>query len=46
MGLKILQRKHVPRYTVTGDSLPGDPINLALTGTLQQLRFAFAQPVG
>lgn len=43
MGLKLLQRKHVPRFTVTGDGLPGDPINLALVGTLDQLRSAFAQ---
>ncbi len=42
MGLKILQRRHVPRFTITGDGLPGDPINLVLTGTLQQLRSAFA----
>jgi LssY C-terminus len=42
MGLKILQRKHVPRYTITGDGLPGDPVNLVLMGTLQQLRAAFA----
>ena len=42
MGLKILQRKHVPRFTVTGDGLPGDPVNLALIGTLQQLRSTFA----
>jgi LssY C-terminus len=42
MGLKILQRKHVPRYTITGDGLPGDPVNLVLRGTLQQLRVAFA----
>jgi hypothetical protein len=42
MGLKILQRKLVPSFTVTGDGLPGDPVNLALTGTLQQLRAAFA----
>jgi hypothetical protein len=42
MGLKILQRKHVPSYTITGDGLPGDPVNLVLTGTLQQLREAFA----
>ncbi|MBV8617086.1 MAG: LssY C-terminal domain-containing protein [Acetobacteraceae bacterium] len=42
MGLKILQRKRVPRFTVTGDGLPGDPVNLALVGTLQQLRSAFA----
>jgi hypothetical protein len=42
MGLKILQHKHVPRYTITGDGLPGDPVNLALIGTFQQLRSAFA----
>ena len=42
MGLKILQRRRVPRYTTTGDGLPGDPVNLVLTGTLQELRSAFA----
>src|SRR5262249_44535475 len=42
LGLKILKRKAVPSYTITGDGLPGDPVNLALTGTLQQLRAAFA----
>jgi hypothetical protein len=42
MGLKILQRKLVPRFTITGDGLPGDPVNLALVGTFQQLRAAFA----
>ena len=42
MGLKILQRKRVPRFTITGDGLPGDPVNLVLIGTLQQLRSAFA----
>jgi len=42
MGLKILQRNHVPRFTTTGDGLPGDPVNVALLGTLQQLRIAFA----
>ena len=42
LGLKILQRKRVPSYTITGDGLPGDPVNIALTGTLQQLRSAFA----
>ncbi len=42
MGLKILQRKLVPHFTITGDGLPGDPVNLALVGTLQQLRAAFA----
>src|SRR5262245_34636307 len=42
MGLKVLQRKHVPSFTITGDGLPGDPVNLALIGTLHQLRTAFA----
>src|SRR6185369_17290090 len=42
VGLKILQRKRVPSYTITGDGLPGDPVNVALVGTLQQLRSAFA----
>jgi hypothetical protein len=42
ISLKILQRKHVPRYTITGDGLPGDPVNLVLEGTLQQLRAGFA----
>ena len=42
MGLKILHRKHVPRYTISGDGLPGDPVNLALVGDLAQLRAAFA----
>jgi hypothetical protein len=42
MSLKVLQRKHVPSYTTTGDGLPGDPVNLALLGTLAQLRAAFA----
>ena len=42
MSLKILQRKRVPRYTITGDGLPGDPVNLVLVGTLDQLRAAFA----
>jgi hypothetical protein len=42
MGLKILQRKRVPSFTITGDGLPGDPVNLVLVGTLGQLRAAFA----
>ena len=42
MGLKILQHKRIPSYTITGDGLPGDPINVVLVGTLQQLRAAFA----
>jgi hypothetical protein len=41
MSLKILLRKRVPRFTITGDGLPGDPVNLVLTGTLQQLSAAF-----
>lgn len=42
MGLKILQRKSVPRFTITGDGLPGDPVNVVLIGTRQQLHAAFA----
>jgi LssY C-terminus len=42
MGLKILHRGAIPRYTVTGDGLPGDPVNLVLVGTHQQLCDAFA----
>ncbi len=42
MGLKIAKRRRVPRYTITGDGLPGDPVNLVLIGTLEQLRAAFA----
>ena len=42
MGLKILLRKRVPRFTITGDGLPGDPVNIVLTGTLQQLQTAFS----
>ncbi len=41
MGLKILQRKSVPSFTITGDGLPGDPVNIVLVGTLQQLQAAF-----
>jgi hypothetical protein len=43
IGLKVLQRKHVPRYTITADGLPGDPVNLVLLGTQTQLRTAFAR---
>jgi len=42
LGLKVLQSKRVPSYTITGDGLPGDPVNVVLVGTLQQLREAFA----
>jgi LssY C-terminus len=41
MSLKILQRRSVPSFTVTGDGLPGDPVNLVLIGDLRQLRTAF-----
>ena len=41
-SLKIMQRKSVPSFTLTGDGFPGDPVNLALVGTLAQLRAAFA----
>jgi LssY C-terminus len=40
-SLKILHRKRVPSYTLTGDGLPGDPVNVVLVGTHRQLRAAF-----
>jgi hypothetical protein len=52
MGLKILQRKSVPSFTITGDGLPGDPVNLVLIGTLNTAcrlcsrRLAGGRPVG
>jgi hypothetical protein len=42
MGLKLLKRKRIPRYTMTGDGLSGDPVNVVLTGTLQQLQHGFS----
>src|SRR3954469_17082018 len=42
MGLKLLRRQRVPSFTTTGYGLPGDPVNVALVGTLAQLRAAFA----
>jgi LssY C-terminus len=42
MSLKILQRKSVPSFTLTGDGLPGDPVNLVLIGDFTKLRAAFA----
>ena len=42
VGLMLLRHRHVPAYTTTGDGLPGDPVNLALLGTLAELRAAFA----
>jgi hypothetical protein len=35
------QRGRVPSYTTTADGLPGDPVNLALIGTMPELRRAF-----
>ena len=53
MGLKILQRKSVPSFTVTSDGFPGDPVNLVLIGEFDRLRAAFlaagwteAEPLG
>lgn len=42
MGLKVLQRRHVPSFTVAADGLPADPVNLVLFGTLDELRAGFA----
>jgi hypothetical protein len=42
MGLKILRARHVPRFTITADGLPGDPVNVALIGTFDELRSAFS----
>lgn len=42
IGLRILQKGRVPSYTLTGDGLPGDPVNVVLIGTMPQLRRAFA----
>ncbi len=42
IGMKILQHRHVPRFTITRDGLPGDPVNIVLIGTMKQLRAAFA----
>jgi hypothetical protein len=51
IGLKILQRKHVPRYTVTGDGLPGnlvrDGANIGFVTRLRRLRIgSFRQDGG
>ena len=42
LGLDILRRKRVPSYTMTGDGLPGDPVNVVLVGTLHAVARAFA----
>jgi len=41
LGLKILQRGKVPSFCVTGDGLPGDPVNITLMGDMKRLRAAF-----
>ena len=43
MSLKILQRNSIPGFTITGDGMPGDPVNIVLIGTAQQLHAAFAR---
>jgi hypothetical protein len=42
LGTHILNRGRVPAYTLTGDGLPGDPVNLILIGAFDELRSAFA----
>jgi LssY C-terminus len=42
MSLKILQRQSIPGFTITGDGMPGDPVNIVLVGTAEQLHNAFA----
>jgi len=41
LGARILKRGRVPSYTLTGDGLPGDPVNIALIGTRRELHAAF-----
>jgi hypothetical protein len=43
LGAHILNRGRVPSYTLTGDGLPGDPVNLVLIGALDELRRAFLE---
>jgi len=52
-GLSITRARRLPEYTTTGDGLAGDPVNIALVGTLAELRAAFgalgwveAEPLG
>ncbi|MHB2168522.1 LssY C-terminal domain-containing protein [Alsobacter sp. R-9] len=42
ISARILHRGKVPSYTLTGDGLPGDPVNVALLGSLGDLKRAFA----
>jgi LssY C-terminus len=43
LAAHILNRGRVPSYTLTGDGLPGDPVNLVLIGAVDELRRAFVQ---
>jgi len=43
LGAHILNRRRFPSYTLTGDGLPGDPVNLVLIGAFDDLRRAFLQ---
>ena len=43
LAAHILNRGRVPSYTLTGDGLPGDPVNLVLIGAVDELRRAFLQ---
>ena len=43
VSLRILQRSRVPSYTLTGDGLPGDPVNIALIGSFRDLTTAFVK---
>ena len=43
MSVKVLKRRSVPSFTLTGDGLPGDPVNLALLGEFGKLRAVFAR---
>jgi hypothetical protein len=43
MSVKILKRKSVPSFTLTGDGLLGDPVNLVLLGAFGKLQGVFAR---
>jgi hypothetical protein len=43
IGARVLQHGRVPSYTLTGDGLPGDPVNIALIGSYRDLTAAFAK---
>ena len=43
LAAHILNGGRVPSYTLTGDGLPGDPVNLVLIGAVDELRRAFLQ---